>query len=749
MASVTPLPPRSDADFDEGWAYLKDGLDALMVAPEPRVSQSYILALMSACYNCITSGNGMLRLDPSISMGAKLHYNVTEYFAARAVALREAADGLEGEPLLLCYAETWKRYEWGAKAADRALAHLNRKWVMYQRQEGHTEIIPVYQLALMQWKTHLLLHSQILPEKLCAALVELFNSEHSFTEAIGEAVEALVCSFVSLGIDERDLDIPKDGLYTEHLETPLVTAAESAFRTSAAALVTSISVPDYMRQAGERFSQLRRVGQCLPSKTLRVLVERWTHAFVQGNASHLWEHFRTLIFLDKREDLRHLYGLFAGVPGALEPMLPRFAEDVTRAGHAAISKLVCDNLCAIQPSPEAYTEIVLAAHRKYSPIVRRCFDGDAGFAASLQRGCRGFLSPDVMAGLSTGKAPELLVKRVDALLRKRRKKVEGEDFERALDDVATLFSYVDDKDVFQRLYAIRLAKRLIYDDSESEEAEAGILARLQDVCGAEYTRKLQRMLADSSLSKDLNARFKEHTQAHGSTPELAFTVTVFSAHVWPLPAPTEIFTLPTELLTAHTAITAYYRKAHAGRKLHWLWAHSRNELRAALGGRTYTFVASTHQAAVLLQYNACDARAFAELREATGLAEEPLRCALAPLVKAAVLVEEGEQYRLNLDFKSAKTRVNLHAALKSTPNTEDTDARAAAATARAHALRAAIVRVMKARRTLSSTDLVHALRADCAGRFSLEAAEVHEAIRKLEEQEYVTRGEGDTWVYVA
>lgn len=55
---------------------------------------------------------------------------------------------MEGEPLLRYYAEKWERYEAGAKAADRAFCHLNRKWVAYQRQENNTEILPVYHVCI-------------------------------------------------------------------------------------------------------------------------------------------------------------------------------------------------------------------------------------------------------------------------------------------------------------------------------------------------------------------------------------------------------------------------------------------------------------------------------------------------------------------------------------------------------------------------------------------------------------------------
>ena len=56
-----------------------------------------------------------------------------------------------------------------------------------------------------------------------------------------------------------------------------------------------------------------------------------------------------------------------------------------------------------------------------------------------------------------------------------------------------LFKYIDDKDVFQSFYMTKLSKRLIHGVSATNEAEAGMISKLKEACGFEYTNKLQRM----------------------------------------------------------------------------------------------------------------------------------------------------------------------------------------------------------------------------------------------------------------
>lgn len=115
-----------------------------------------------------------------------------------------------------------------------------------------------------------------------------------------------------------------------------------------------------------------------------------------------------------------------------------------------------------------------------------------------------------------------------------------------------VFKYIEDKDVFQKFYAKMLAKRLVHQNSASDDAEASMISKLkvrfgpvqsgqtcsnqpladllllllvQQACGFEYTSKLQRMFQDIGVSKDLNEQFKKHlsnsepldcrTQTHG------------------------------------------------------------------------------------------------------------------------------------------------------------------------------------------------------------------------------------------
>jgi cullin 1 len=63
----------------------------------------------------------------------------------------------------------------------------------------------------------------------------------------------------------------------------------------------------------------------------------------------------------------------------------------------------------------------------------------------------------------------------------------------------TIFTYLEEKDIFRMFYRIKLCKRLLHNISASDKAEANMISKLKEACGFEYTNELQRMLAGRLL----------------------------------------------------------------------------------------------------------------------------------------------------------------------------------------------------------------------------------------------------------
>ncbi|KAF8550830.1 Cullin-domain-containing protein [Imleria badia] len=756
------MPPAS-ADLATTWAFLEEGVDHIMTKLQTGVSYSKYMSLYTVAYNYCTSSRMHGAPDSAVGsgnrtganlMGSDLYNNLIRYFVTHLKGLKEQSDALQDEALLRYYASEWDRYTTGANYINRLFTYLNRHWVKRERDEGRKGVYPVYTLALVQWKSNFFLHVQSKHGKLAGAILRLIERQRNGETIDQGLVKKVVDSFVSLGLDETDINKASLDVYKEHLESPFLDATEKYYQQESEAFLAESSVSDYLKKAEERLREEEdRVDRYLNTETRKQLVSKCEHVLIRQHSELMWESFQNLLDFDKDEDLQRMYALLSRIPEGLEPLRKKFEEHVKKAGLTAVSKLVGEGSEGADGlDPKAYVDALLEVHRKNSETVTRSFRGEAGFVASLDKACREFVNRNAATGTSTTKSPELLAKHADMLLRKNNKMAEEEDLEGALNRVMILFKYIEDKDVFQTFYTTKLSKRLIHGVSASDESEASMISKLKEACGFEYTNKLQRMFTDMSLSKDLTDQFKERMQQNHDDMDINFSIMVLGTNFWPLNAPNNDFIVPPEILPTYDRFSKYYQTKHSGRKLTWLWNYSKNELRTNYLNQKYILMTSSYQMAVLLQYNKHDTLSLEELVTATAISKDILVQVLSLLVKAKILVnDETDQYDLNPNFKSKKIRVNLNQPIKAEVKAESSEVLKTVDEDRKYVIQATIVRIMKARKTMKNQPLIQEVISQISQRFAPKIPDIKKAIDTLLEKEYIERVDGtrDTFAYVA
>jgi cullin 1 len=249
-------------------------------------------------------------------------------------------------------------------------------------------------------------------------------------------LKKVVDSFVSLGINEIDLNNASLDYYKEQFEIPFLVATEAYYERESDSFVVENSVSDYLKKAVERLEEEEdRAERYLHPTTHRLLITKCEHVLVRAHAELMWENFQSLLEYDKYEDLQRMYSLLSRIPEGLEPLRRKFEEHVKRTGLAAVSELVgTDSTAMATIEPKVYVDALLEVHSKSSETVNRRFEGDAGFVASLDSACREFVNRNAATGNSLSRSPELLAKYADALLRKNNVSEEG-DLEGALNRV--------------------------------------------------------------------------------------------------------------------------------------------------------------------------------------------------------------------------------------------------------------------------------------------------------------------------
>jgi cullin-4 len=214
--------------------------------------------------------------------------------------------------------------------------------------------------------------------------------------------------------------------------------------------------------------------------------------------------------------------------------------------------------------------------------------------------------------------------------------------------------------------------------------------------------------------------------------------------------------LPGEMAAAAAAFHAFYQAKHTGRRLTWLPSVSYCLVRAAFAAGRKDLDVSQAQALVLLLFNDAASLSAAAIRAATGVAGDELVRTLQSLAlgQARVLrkepkgrdVADADVFTFNDAFVHSLVRIKINQIQAKETKAEQDVTNEKIAEDRQHVIDAAIVRTMKARKSLAHQQLMAEVLAQL--RFAAQAGDVKKRIASLIEREYMARADDDAGVYV-
>jgi cullin 3 len=292
----------------------------------------------------------------------------------------------------------------------------------------------------------------------------------------------------------------------------------------------------------------------------------------------------------------------------------------------------------------------------------------------------------------------------------------------------------------------------------SDDAERNMIAKLKTECGYQFTSKLEGMFTDMKLSSDTMEGFKNYLQSSGADAldGVDLNVHVLTTGFWPTQSAAKC-NLPPEIIKCCEVFKKYYLSNHNGRRLTWQTNMGTGDLRAKFKGKRHELSVSTYQMVILLLFNSQDAHTFSEMREATGIPVPELRRNLLSLSlsKYKILtknpkekeVKDTDVFAFNNNFRSKLYRVRVMAATRGESKVEREATRQKVDEDRKHQIEAAIVRIMKARKTMEHSSLIAEVTQQLSSRFMPSPLITKKRIESLIEREYLERSKKDRKIY--
>ena len=217
--------------------------------------------------------------------------------------------------------------------------------------------------------------------------------------------------------------------------------------------------------------------------------------------------------------------------------------------------------------------------------------------------------------------------------------------------------------------------------------------------------------------------------------------------------------LPEEMLHFQECFGSFYLKAHTGRRLQWQNSMGTVVLKAKFPKGTKELVVSNFQAVVLMLFNEQTTLSYGEIRDQTNIPKAELDRTLQSLAcgKARVLlktprgreVDESDSFAFNDTFTEKLFRIRVNQIQSRETPEENKETNEKVMLDRQYQIDAAVVRILKARRTLSHNLLMNELFTQL--KFPVKSSDLKKRIESLIDREYLERDsrQVDQYVYLA
>ncbi|CAF1215564.1 unnamed protein product [Adineta ricciae] len=645
---------------------------------------------------------------------------------------------------LECYINQWQRFCRSSKILHGICSYFHRSYVHRERNSGNDRIQEIYPLAMQMWQN---IACRTFHTHLAFLCLNMIHAERQHQVIDRELLRSVIQTHILFDADKSRITLDTDenmlNIYQEYFEEQFLYDTIEFYRSEITKHLQEQSTLEYILKIPQYIDEeVYRATFYLHPSTIEKLIKSLEQVFICDQLTIIYSEAKILVHDEDISNLKHLYQIIMRV----KPTKVELKEIV----DAHIYQTAIERIQRISPLStidlHVYIETIHNLHDKYLVFCQKSFDNDSDLINVFHRTCRRFINDNVIVRAmgNARKMSEHLAYYCDRILRKTMKKeTTGENI---FPQIKTLIYYIFDKDIFIKLYARLLAKRLLNQSNVGIEHEKLMVSYIEDTCGYMCTLRMVQMCRDIETSVNVLCQYHKHCQEKQFSAKIKFDAMILKSESWSFSKAQNII-LPYDFNHIIDYFTNFYNCVYSGRKLIWLHQQSKGELQRYFQNRMYTFQVSVYQLIILLLFNNFSEYSVKRIQEETQIQLDTLLQILNVLFGSNILTlkKSVDQQKLHLDsivqlredYTSDKLRVNLNIPEKSV---EQNDAKAFQTEIdhdRTMMIQATIVRIMKQNVAMDENLLIQKVIEQLTSYSNVDVSVITKCVKILIEKEYL------------